>query len=161
MALNEQLGKECAEFQRELRECQMPKLLLSASEESEKNVSYQELFGKGFTQLFAWSVTFVMWPMGLHNPDSELWLLLSETCGMKIKKGPTEVVRCWTCEFLAIVVSMLWWLFLLAIGKKFLWNSQEVNNKNLNQQEGKKSSNISIRWNSCVAESSMSRRSKS
>jgi hypothetical protein len=140
MDLNEQLGKEFLELEDELRECQRPKLSLPASE---SEISYQGLFGKGLRQLFGWSVTFVLWPMALHNPDSDLWILLTEVSGMKIKKGPTGVIRGWTCEFLAVVLSMLWWLFLLAVGKKILWDSYEVKNENLNQ---KKSSKKITKW---------------
>lgn len=149
MDLNEQLGKEGAQFQQELITCQTknaPKLPESNTEPLE-SVPDLGVFRDGLTQIFAWAVTFVIWPIALHNPDSELWYLLSEVSGIKIHKGPTGVVRRWTCEFLAVVLSILWWLLLISIGKKFLFNEKkELRNKNFNSQELKEVPRKITKW---------------
>lgn len=146
--VNEELAKEIKQCQQELIRCEIknaPKLPVSESE-SITNISNLSNFGQALTHIFAWAVTFLIWPISLHNPESELWKILGKIAGMEIKKGPTGIVRGWTCEFLAVFISILWWLFLMAVGRKVLWQNEQIKNKNIKNQEFQQFSHKITKW---------------
>jgi hypothetical protein len=105
---NEKLSKHMQEYVKKLDECQgnSPKPKLA------RGISELTRFQKGFHQIFGWSVSFLIWPLALHDPESHLGQILSQTSGIQIKRGLTGILRGWTCEVLAAGLTVLWWLFL-------------------------------------------------
>jgi hypothetical protein len=138
MNLNKQVGIERDVCREELATYKRARISSGATP------SYLMTFREGLNQIFAWWVTFLIWPMALHDPDSELCQLLAKNCGMQIKQGPTGIVRGWTCQFLAVVISILWWLFLAALGKQFLWDRNS--SKNFNDREVTESPPKITKW---------------
>lgn len=117
--VNEELSKDLQEFTKKLYQCQRnspkPRLPIEISQLSR--------FQKRFNQIFGWSVSFLIWPLALHDPDSDLWKLLAETSGIQIRRDPTRIIRGWTCQVMAVGLTVLWWLFLLTLVKQFLWDN--------------------------------------
>ena len=83
---NEKLSKHMQEYVKKLDECQgnSPKPKLA------RGISELTRFQKGFHQIFGWSVSFLIWPLALHDPESHLGQILSQTSGIQIKRGLTR-----------------------------------------------------------------------
>lgn len=137
---NQKLSKHLQEFTKKLYECERnsPKPRLASE------ISQLTRFQKGFNQIFGWSVSFLIWPLALHDPDSDLWKLLAETSGVQLRRGPTGIIRGWTCQLMAVGLTVLWWLFLLTLVKQFLWDNR--NEKNLKASEMVEDSGKITKW---------------
>ena len=126
---NQQLSTDLQELVAKYYECQRnrptPRLA--------SGISQLTRFQEGLNQIFGWSVSFIIWPLALHDPDSDLWKLLAQTSGVKLRRSPTGIIRGSTCQLMAVGLTVLWWLFLLTLGKKLLWDNRKE--KNLNASE--------------------------
>lgn len=137
---NQKLSKHLQECANKLDECQRncPKPKLAGG------ISELTRFQKGFHQIFGWSVSFLIWPLALHDPDSPLWLILGQTSGIQIKRGFTGILRGWTCEILAAGLTVLWWLFLWTLINQLVWENR--NEKTIKASKMVKNSGKITKW---------------
>jgi hypothetical protein len=81
---NQELSTDLQELTAKYYECQRnrptPRLA--------SGISQLTRFQEGLNQIFGWSVSFIIWPLALHDPDSDLWKLLAQTSGVKLRRSP-------------------------------------------------------------------------